>query len=240
MSLNSKQLSLDVLESELANTIEQDSRYWRENSAKFRAVAQNASYEQFEEIVKASHLKPIEKQDKTPYGKLKTTIWNSIASAASRKSTNMEYQKPESVEASDDCISNNSIPKTFDEFYNSWRQTEMSERIKFLQNIGSPSLKNIFSVEIPSELIVDFIYTFMSFGPALGELVTVVNTLELLSQSRRFSLNVQFLSRSERAAAGQLVEKLRAGLTDRQQDLAELGVTEWHLEKIAGNFHTNN
>ena len=38
----------------------------------------------------------------------------------------------------------------------------------------------------------------------------------------------------------QLVEKLRAGLTDRQQDLAELGVTEWHLEKIAGNFHTNN
>ena len=116
----------------------------------------------------------------------------------------------------------------------------MSERIKFLQNIGSPSLKNILSVEVPPELIVDFLYTFMSFGPALSDLVTVVNTLELLSQSRRFSLNVQFLSRSEKAAAGQLVEKLRAGLTDRQQDLAELGVTEWHLEKIAGNFHTNN
>ena len=129
MSLNSKQLSLDVLESELASTIEQDSRYWRENSAKFRAVAQNASYEQFEEIVKASHLKPIEKQDKTQYGKLKTTIWNSIANAASRKSTNMEYQKPETTEASDDCLSHNSIPKTFDEFYERWRRTEMSERI---------------------------------------------------------------------------------------------------------------
>ena len=238
MSLNSKQLSLDVLESELADTIEQDSRYWRENSAKFRAVAQNASYEQFEEIVKASHLKPIEKQDKTQYGKLKTTIWNSIANAASRKSTNMEYHKSETAEASDDCISN-SIPKTFDEFYESWRRTEMSERIKFLQNIGSPSLKNILSVEVPPELIVDFLYTFMSFGPALSDLVTVVNTLELLAQSRRFSLNVQFLSRSERAAAGQLLEKLRAGLTDRQQDLAELGVTEWHIENIARNFHTN-
>ena len=238
MSLNSKQLSLDALESELAATIEQDSRYWRENSAKFRAVAQNASYEQFEEIVKASHLKPIEKQDKTQYGKLKTTIWNSIASAASRKSTNMEYHKPETAEASDDGICN-STPKTFDEFYESWRRTEMSERIKFLQNVGSPSLKNIFSVEVPPELIVDFLYTFMSFGPALSELVTVVNTLELLCQSRRFSLNVQFLSRSERAAAGQLLEKLRAGLTDRQQDLAELGVTEWHLENIARNFNTN-
>ena len=238
MSLNSKQLSLDVLESELADTIEQDSRYWRENSAKFRAVAQNASYEQFEEIVKASHLKPIEKQDKTQYGKLKTTIWNSIANAASRKSNNMEYHKSETAEVSDDCISN-SIPKTFDEFYESWRRTEMSERIKFLQNIGSPSLKNILSVEVPPELIVDFLYTFMSFGPALSDLVTVVNTLELLAQSRRFSLNVQFLSRSERAAAGQLLEKLRAGLTDRQQDLAELGVTEWHIENIARNFHTN-
>ena len=238
MSLNSKQLSLDVLESELADTIEQDSRYWRENSAKFRAVAQNASYEQFEEIVKASHLKPIEKQDKTQYGKLKTTIWNSIANAASRKSTNMEYHKSETAEVNDDCVSN-SIPKTFDEFYESWRRTEMSERIKFLQNIGSPSLKNILSVEVPPELIVDFLYTFMSFGPALSDLVTVVNTLELLAQSRRFSLNVQFLSRSERAAAGQLLEKLRAGLTDRQQDLAELGVTEWHIENIARNFHTN-
>ena len=115
----------------------------------------------------------------------------------------------------------------------------MSERIKFLQNIGSPSLKNMFSVEVPSEFIVDIIYTFMSFGPSLSDMVTVVNTLELLSHSRRFSLNFQFLSRSERTAAGQLVEKLRAGLTDRQQDLAELGVTEWHIENIARNFHTN-
>ena len=59
MSVNTRELSLDLLECELTDTIEQDSRYWRENNAKFRAVAQNATYEQFEEIVKASHLKPI-------------------------------------------------------------------------------------------------------------------------------------------------------------------------------------
>ena len=112
----------------------------------------------------------------------------------------------------------------------------MSERIKFLQTVGSPSLKKIFSIEVPSELIVDFIYTFMSFGASVSDLVTVVNTLEILCQSKRFSLNVQFLSKGEKQAAGQLVEKLRAGLTDRQQDLAELGVTEWHIENIARNF----
>ena len=46
--------TLDRLESELNSVLEQDSRYWTENDAKFRAVAQNVSYEQFEEIVKAS------------------------------------------------------------------------------------------------------------------------------------------------------------------------------------------
>ena len=121
MSLNSNQLSLDVLESELTNSIEQDSRYWRENSAKFRAVAQNSTYEQFEEIVKASHLKPIEKQDKTQYGKIKSTIWNSIASATSRntKSASTEFNKQDTEEAEGEC-SNNYNPKNFDDFYDNF------------------------------------------------------------------------------------------------------------------------
>ena len=33
--------------------------YWQKNDAKFRALAQNATYDQFEEIVKASHIKPL-------------------------------------------------------------------------------------------------------------------------------------------------------------------------------------
>ena len=235
MSVNTRELSLDLLESELTDTIEQDSRYWRENNAKFRAVAQNATYEQFEEIVKASHLKPIEKQDKTQYGKLKSTIWNSITNATSRKPVNSEINKQDTSEASENFPISN--PTTFDEFYESWRRTEMSERIRYLQNIGSTSLKKILSKEVPSELIVDFIYTFMSFGSSLSDLVTVVDTLEILSQSKRFGLNVQFLSRSEKQAAEQLVEKLRAGLIDRQQDLAELGVTEWHIENISRSYH---
>ena len=235
MSVNTRELSLDLLECELTDTIEQDSRYWRENNAKFRAVAQNATYEQFEEIVKASHLKPIEKQDKTQYGKLKSTIWNSITNATSRKPVNSEINKQDTSETSENFPISN--PTTFDEFYESWRRTEMSERIRYLQNIGSTSLKKILSKEVPSELIVDFIYTFMSFGSSLSDLVTVVNTLEILSQSKRFSLNVQFLSRSEKQAAEQLVEKLRAGLIDRQQDLAELGVTEWHIENISRSYH---
>ena len=70
-------------------------------------------------------------------------------------------------------------------------------------------------------------------------LATVVRTLELVTHSRRFSLSVQFLSAAERAAGAQLIEKLRVSLTDRQQDLAELGVTEWNIENIANKFQFN-
>ena len=44
---------LDSLEQEMASLLVQDETYWRQNDAKFRAVAQNVSYEQFEEIGRA-------------------------------------------------------------------------------------------------------------------------------------------------------------------------------------------
>jgi coiled-coil domain-containing protein 103 len=41
-------INFDKLEKELTAAVEFDSRYWRENDAKFRAVAQKvASYEEF-------------------------------------------------------------------------------------------------------------------------------------------------------------------------------------------------
>ena len=37
----------------------------------------------------------------------------------------------------------------------------------------------------------------------------------------------------DKTAASQLVEKLMASLADRQQDLAELGVTEYSINSLA-------
>lgn len=54
------------LEKELALAVEADAKYVRENDAKFRAVEQRvASYEEFRDIVGASHLKPLERKDLT-------------------------------------------------------------------------------------------------------------------------------------------------------------------------------
>ena len=59
---------------------------------------------------------------------------------------------------------------------------------------------------------------------------------ETLSQAKRFSLSIQFLSLVERQTLGQLMEKMWAGLTDRQQDLAEMGVTEWNLQEVRRKY----
>ena len=43
---------LESLEQKMKNVLVQDETYWRQNDAKFRAVAQNVTFEQFEEIGK--------------------------------------------------------------------------------------------------------------------------------------------------------------------------------------------
>ena len=235
-TLQSGLASLDQMEAELSSVLAQDCRYWRENNAKFRAVAQNATYEQFEDIVKASHLKPLDKTDKSPNSKAKTSIWNSITSATSRKSS----YEPKAICSSEvTCPSatlTGLVPRNIDEFQQKWRSVEICDRLGFVQDLGQSAISKIFSTEIPPELLADFLYTFLTFGPSLTDLVVVVQTLESLSQAKRFSLSVQFLSAVERQTAGQLVEKLRAGLVDRQQDLAERGVTEWQILVIAKKF----
>ena len=57
-------IDFSKLEKQLLVAVEEDAKYQRENDAKFRAVAQKVgSYEEFKDIVAASHLKPLEKKD---------------------------------------------------------------------------------------------------------------------------------------------------------------------------------
>ena len=52
------------LEREFNAAVEADAKYQRENDAKFRAVEQRvASYEEFRDIVAASHLRSLDKKD---------------------------------------------------------------------------------------------------------------------------------------------------------------------------------
>ena len=57
-----------------------------------------------------------------------------------------------------------------------------------------------------------------------------------VTQSKRFGLSVQFLTSIDRSAGSQLIEKLLSSLPDRQQDLAELGITEYVIQSIASKL----
>ncbi|EEB16835.1 conserved hypothetical protein [Pediculus humanus corporis] len=83
-------INFDILEEELEKAIVADEKYQRENDAKFRAVEQKvATYDEFRDIVKASHLKPLEKTEKIvdPNLSQKNVIWNSVAKKNYEKSS---------------------------------------------------------------------------------------------------------------------------------------------------------
>jgi len=241
---------LESLANDLSKVIKSDEVYWRQNDAKFRALAQNATYDQFEEIVKASHLKPLEKKDKSPGNKSKSSIWNSI-SLSSRKSTNCEptpcsstqYSQPISestLGSSAESSKPGRIPSTarnIDEFLAVWRSLEIDERITFLSDLGKENIRRILSSEIPPELVGDMLHTFLAFRQQPNDIAIVVQTLSAVTSSKRFSLSVQFMSSFDRSTGSQLIEKLLASLPDRQQDLADLGVTEYEISRIATKFN---
>lgn len=224
----SHSVTLDRLESELNSVLEQDTRYWTENDAKFRAVAQNVSYEQFEEIVKASHLKPLEKKDKSQLTNPKNTIWNSISNETRQKTSNTEVKnRNDSLKIIDD-------PKNVSEFYACWRAKDHCERMTLMQELGETKLKDMFATEVPPELIMEMVHTFIHFKSS--EINLVVRTLEILSETKRFSLTVEFLSKTEKQAVADLMSRLRASLADSQEDPNELGVTKWNIENLAKKF----
>ena len=66
MNMEDESIDFNKLERELQKAVDADSKYARENAAKFRAVEQRVgSYEEFRDIVLASNLKPLDKKDIT-------------------------------------------------------------------------------------------------------------------------------------------------------------------------------
>ncbi|XP_023573921.1 coiled-coil domain-containing protein 103 isoform X3 [Octodon degus] len=83
-----------ALEKELRAALAADEKYERENAAKFRAVAQKVpSYEDFRNIVLASHLKPLERKDKM--GGKRTVPWNCHATQGKTLQEHVATEMPQ-------------------------------------------------------------------------------------------------------------------------------------------------
>ncbi|KAI7803684.1 coiled-coil domain-containing protein 103 [Triplophysa rosa] len=196
-----------ALEKEVQAALEADRKYQRENDAKFRALHQNvASYEEFRDIVLASHLKPLDKKDIS--GAPRKQPWNTIAAGLKHKSTS-----PEVIQAQFSEIQPRSTP----EFSREWRRFGGSsyEKYNLLVSLGGKALQEIFRTEVCFGLLGEFLL-ILSQGVKSGDEVKVTEVLDGLSKTGRFSLNLSLLSQAEQKACEELFNRLRAAVGECQ------------------------
>ncbi|KAG2461036.1 CC103 protein, partial [Polypterus senegalus] len=192
-----------ALERELQSALAADKKYQRENDAKFRAIHQKVgSYEEFRDIVLASHLKPLDKKDKI--GDERKQPWNTVAASSGQKPTSTtEAATPMPQE-------HLIIPQSAAEFYRQWRRNLPSgaEKYSFLLSLGGEHLSAIFRAEIAFALLGEFLQVLLeNFSPK--DCMAVMTILLHLPRTQRFGLHLDFLDQAERDGCKQLIEKLQ-------------------------------
>ncbi|MBN3296560.1 dynein axonemal assembly factor 19 [Amia ocellicauda] len=192
-------IDFTALEKELHAAIAADRKYQRENEAKFRAIHQKVgSYEEFRDIVLASHLKPLHREDKASAPRKQP--WNTIASSTAQT----DRSHSESIEESE------FQPRTAAEFNRDWRRGTQSSAGKYhlLLSLGGEGLRRIFSTEIGFGLLGEFLSVLCENFQA-GDQVAVTAILKGCSQTQRFGLSMAFLSQLEEQVCRELFQKLQ-------------------------------
>lgn len=175
------------LENEVTSAIARDEKYQRENDAKFRAIRQKvANYDEFRDIVLASHLKPLDKKDKS--GGMSYQLWNRMMTKTSDDNENNSNIQATNYD---------SVPKTSSEFDKRWKRicTSANERMQLLIAIGPDNLKLIFSIDCP---LGDIISCMNSEAVYPEHVPIILSIFQIISSSKRFSINLDFLDNDER------------------------------------------
>ncbi|NWJ11019.1 CC103 protein, partial [Crypturellus undulatus] len=189
-----------ALERELRAAVAADEQYERENSAKLRAVRQRlAGYEEFRDIVLASHLKPLERKDKA--AKKGNVLWNPCATRAKREESG-------SVEIAQELYQ---LPGSSAEFYRDWRRCLKNgkEKYQFLLKLEGKALGRIFQADLGFGLLGEFL-TVLAENVCREDRAAVVQILQGFSSTRRFGLNVALLSETEKESGRDLFRKLQS------------------------------
>ncbi|XP_067273394.1 coiled-coil domain-containing protein 103 [Pseudorasbora parva] len=196
----SDMINFSSLEKELQAALEADRKYQRENDAKFRALNQNvASYEDFRDIVLASHLKPLDRKDIS--GAPRKQPWNPIAFGTKHESSSTEELQPELFEIQ---------PRSASEFIREWRRFagRSFDKYSLLVSLGGKALQEIFSTEVGFGLLGEF-FLILSHCLKSGDEEKVIGVLDGLSRTGRFGLNHSLLSKAEQKACEELFHKLQ-------------------------------
>ncbi|NWU89418.1 CC103 protein, partial [Upupa epops] len=199
------------LERELLAAVAADEQQRRVNEAKLRAVRQRVpSYEQFRNIVLASHLKPLEKKDKQD--KRRKVLWNPCAAHAKTPSAS-DVEMPQELDQ---------LPRTSVEFHRDWRRCLKSSEAKYrvLLELGGKALGRIFQADLGFGLLGEFLVV-LAENVCPADRAAVLQILQSLSGTKRFGLNVDLLSEAEKESSRALFRKLQDwGIAGRSQSSA--------------------
>ncbi|NXW87721.1 CC103 protein, partial [Alopecoenas beccarii] len=190
---------LAALARELQAAVAADERQERENAAKLWALRQRVpSYQDFRNIVLASHLKPLEKKDKM--GERRNVLWNPCA-ARGKAPQASDVEIPQELDQ---------LPRTSAEFYRDWRRCLKSGKDKYqlLLELGGEALGRIFQADLGFGLLGEFL-TVLAENVCCEDRDAILQILQSLSGTKRFGLNVDLLSESEQESSRRLFRKLQ-------------------------------
>ncbi|XP_038024748.2 dynein axonemal assembly factor 19 [Anas platyrhynchos] len=193
-------LDLGALHRELRAALAADEKHAREDEAKFRAVRQRVgSYEEFRDIVLASHLKPLEKKDKM--GNKRNVLWNPCAGHTKGQQVG-DVEIPQELDQ---------LPGTSAEFYRDWRRCLKSgkEKYQLLLKLEGKALGRIFQADLGFGLLGEFL-AVLAENICHEDRDAVLQILQSLSGTKRFGLNVDLLSDSEKESTRDLFRKLQS------------------------------
>jgi hypothetical protein len=212
-------INTERIQNYVASQVYAEQKYQRENDAKLRAVNQRVpTYEDFRQMVLASHLKPLDKGEtlRGAVGRENNgKSWNAVM--IGNKSDEIGSRiEPNSNSSDVDLV--NQVPKSSLEFVKTWRliesqypdETECS-RMKWLLicNVNTERITQLFRPEINGEMLGKFVVLFETVLRADSEASSaVVELLKVFTRCNRFDLNMMFLKQNEVDACRRIFQVL--------------------------------
>lgn len=208
------EINLEKLKTQVEKEIQAERKYLRENDAKLRAVEQRVpTYEDFRQMVLASHLKPLDKGETLRDNMNKgSKVWNSVVASKDNKITDLN-----SDNYSDVSYLVDSDPKSNLEFIKIWKKLENNsneqEYLKwnFLKKLGIKKITNLFKIEINGDLLGNFLVLFnniLNKEYSIESANFIIDLLKLFSKTNRFNLNMMFLKKEDVYSCKRLFEVL--------------------------------
>eukprot|EP00730_Choanoeca_flexa_P013764 TRINITY_DN5680_c0_g1_i1.p1 TRINITY_DN5680_c0_g1~~TRINITY_DN5680_c0_g1_i1.p1 ORF type:complete len:233 (+),score=36.31 TRINITY_DN5680_c0_g1_i1:125-823(+) len=205
-------INFDRLNLTLQHAVEREDKYYRENDAKFRAVAQKVqSYEEFEDIVKASHIKPMT-EDVTQL-ELKRSSWSTSGREKERERRRLRQ------DAAKPKLDINRLqverPQDFDRAWNSC--TSNNAYYQLLLAVGGKQLHQLFKAGLGLTFL-DKAVEVLDEYKEVEDKDDISLVLRAFGRTERFELTLDLLSERSRQKATALLRYVKQGV-----DEVELG-----------------